>query len=416
MSIFTKLNQKRKEKINKTEDITVDKKHLILRIILFVVFLAGGITGIVIGCTYKSTHVDKGWTLIESSDGENSASNFVLNYYFSSDNKRENAKESKELTNAYTTYCNDAYIMFNPYKHFNGVNGVFFINAHPNTDVKVETPFYNTLKKVKDNNTDALFLAPIYDSYENLFNAKTDAEAKEADPYFNNDLKDYYSEIKTYINNGDISLELKEDNIVRLNISDSYLSYCNQNGISNYFNFNYLYNAASIDYIADKLIANNFKNFKLYSYEGYFRIHLADSTLSTTYIPRTFYNNLIVPEANATFNTSITLVEFKTFPITELEDYYLYDDKTFAHHFINDEGLYSSCTSSLYVYEKGDTSALDLLLKGKEVFVQSSIDVDKLKEIGYFIFNEGSVVKYNDEKLEVKPTENEDFVFTKELI
>ena len=128
-------------------------------------FLGVGITGIVVGCTYNSTHLDPGWHPVSCTEGENNSEDLTLMCYFSN-GKRENASQMKTVTNYYTKLCNNAYKIFNEYKIFEETNGVAYINAHPNEDIKVEETLYNAFKKANDNNAKQIFYCPIMDNYQ----------------------------------------------------------------------------------------------------------------------------------------------------------------------------------------------------------------------------------------------------------
>ena len=419
MTIFQKLKQKREEKKNRPpEELTVSNKHIVIRIIAFVVLLAVGISGIVIGCTYNSTHLESGWQLVECTVGETSASDFNLYCNFSK-SKRENANEMKTISNYYTSLCNNSYKLFNDYKDFEDLKGIAYVNKNPNTDIQVEESLYNVLKKANDSNLKSIFYGPIYDTYHNLYISNSETEAKALDPYYDVETKNFYIELTNYVNNPNhIKITLKENNVVSLDISDEYLTYCNTNNIKNFISLNYFYNAITLDYIADHMISYGIPDFKIYSYDGCYRSHITNAKLDDTYMPYTFYNEHILPEAKIKFTSSISLVELKTFPISKKEEgYYYRDTKKFVHHFLDDSGNYKSCLESLILYKKGDYSLFDSLIKGSKIFTADTLNVETLKENFSFIYNEANVIKYNDSELVFVELFNQDGItFTKELI
>ena len=404
------------KKQNKVEEITVSSKHLVLRIILFVLFLGIGISGIVVGCTYNNNHLDTGWYNVECIEGQTDANNFRLSCYYN-DGKKENANLNKAITKLYTQLCNKAYALFHETRTSDLIVNLKDINSNPNEDIRVESDLYNVFKTILDNDSKVIYYGPVYDTYSNLFSADSDIQAKESDPYYSTKVKDFFDEVSSYVTNDKVKVVLKENNVLRLEVSDDYLTYCNENGITNFVSFNYLHNAITVDFIADKLIEANVSDFRIYSYDGYYRSYYKNDSLSDSYFMRTYYNDYIIPEAKINFKKSTTFVEFKTFPISAGEDSYLYENKKFAHHFLNDECLYTSCCESLLLYKNESASTLDLLLKGTKIFTGSTLDVNGLKAIANFVYNEGNVVKYNDASLEMTDLFDKDgMTFTKELI
>ena len=417
MSIFEKIKEKRElKKAKGPEEVNVSSKHLVLRIILFLVFLGVGITGIVVGCTYNSTHLEPGWHPVSCTEGENNSEDLTLMCYFS-DGKRENASQMKTVTNYYTKLCNNAYKIFNEYKIFEETNGVAYINAHPNEDIKVEEALYNAFKKANDNNVKQIFYCPIMDNYHNLFKAESDAEAIIYDPYYDLNARSMISEIIAYLNNEDVKITLKENNTVRLEVSEEYLNYSKTNNINKYVSFSYFYNSVIVDYIFEHLSSSGVPNFKIYSYDGCYRSHFTDSSLTDSYLYYAYTDEHIIPTGKAKLVGSNSLVELKIFPISQKEDYYVYIDKQFVHHFLDDDGYYKSCVNGFTLYNNESMPTYDLLLKGSKVFTADSLNVDVLRTLGNFIYNDGTVIKYSDDKLEITDLFDKDgMTFTKELI
>lgn len=416
MSLKDKIEE---HKLNKKElsEVEVSSKHVVLRIILFVLFLGIGISGIVIGCTYDSTHLESGWHEVTAQEGLSNAQDIKFMYLFNK-SKRDNASDMKEISTYYTSVCNYSFRLFEDEERYDEFKNLAFINANPNTDITINEDLYNVFKTIVTNSCDVIYYAPIYSVYSELFSSTTDGEAKDNDPYYNDGIKNYFLEVTSFIKNGDIKLVLKENNTINLNISSDYLEYCSQNNIKKYISFNYMYNSVFVDFVADKLLYANLVNFRVYSYDGFVRTHFDNDTVKNSYQFYTYFDNVVVPACTLNLKSSFSLVEIKTFPITTGEDSYVYSDKKFAHHFLDDNGNYSSCIESLILYSNDDSSTLEKLVKGQKAFVMPTLNSNDFKSIGFnFVYNDGNVITYNDSDLEITNVyKTDEITFTKELL
>lgn len=180
--------------------------------------------------------------------------------------------QKKALTLLYTDSIVKAYKMFSMDESFEGITNVYDLNRHPNETMVVDDALYHAFELIAETGNRAIYLAPVYTEYDNLFFCNDDSETVNYDAYQNGEVAAYFSEVAAYSNDpSDVNVELLGGNQVRLSVSDDYLAFAEKNFISDFIDFSWMKNAFITDYVADVMIDNGYTLGSLTSYDGFTR-------------------------------------------------------------------------------------------------------------------------------------------------
>ncbi len=147
---------------------------------------------------------------------------------------------------------------------------MYDLNRHPNETMVVDDALYHAFELIAETGNRAIYLAPVYTEYDNLFFCNDDSETVNYDAYQNGEVAAYFSEVAAYSNDpSDVNVELLGGNQVKLSVSDDYLAFAEKNFISDFIDFSWMKNAFITDYVADVMIENGYTLGSLTSYDGW---------------------------------------------------------------------------------------------------------------------------------------------------
>ena len=90
----------------------------------------------------------------------------------------------------------------------------------------VDDALYHAFELIAETGNRAIYLAPVYTEYDNLFFCNDDSETVNYDAYQNGEVAAYFSEVAAYSNDpSDVNVELLGGNQVKLSVSDDYLAF-----------------------------------------------------------------------------------------------------------------------------------------------------------------------------------------------
>ena len=256
--------------VPKVERVELAQKRPKLRIALVIVLFAVGLGFIGYGI-YGALTRDPGWQEVSVSSGAalNCGGDLHLSYKFE---KGTATAENKALTALYTEACERAYALFQPRQEIAGVKNLHTVNASPNVPVEVEPELYAAFWLLSENGTRALYLAPIYAEYDQIFYSSSPHEAAQFDPFTSAEEQAYFAEVLAFVNDpAHIELELLGDKTVCLHVSDEYLRFAEAYGIDAFLDFYWMKNAFIVDFIAAELQENGFTRAVLSSVDGFSR-------------------------------------------------------------------------------------------------------------------------------------------------
>lgn len=383
---------KSKPTVGKVEKIEVNERHIPLRLVLLIVFILIGITAF--GIFFSTLlNAEPGWMVIEEANTNypSIGQDFILNYYVP---KTNSTASKKKVVSIYSELVEKSFLLFNELNEYEGYNNVYYINHHPNEEIEIDSVLYNAFKKINDHNNKIIFLAPVYQQYRNLFSSESNTYAKEFDPKYNEDMKDYFLEICEFVNSDKVSISLLENNKIKLNVSDDYLEYTKANEIDEYINFWTLKNAFVCDYMATTLYENGITGFVLSSNDGYNYSVGSPEELSLEVWRKDGKKKIMV--GRLSFTGTSQFVTYTDSPLDiNKNDYYEYyesDDKSkdlidVTSRYISEvDGISREGTSAYYAY--GSTiGCAEIAMEVLNIFISDSIDqtkVDEIKNMGIY--------------------------------
>ena len=256
-----------------------EKTSLIIRLVIFIVLLAGGITSIAFGikaCTTKSP----GYYTIEGRYDENvpdyDAGNIAVTFYFDSDVDIK----YREVTSIYSESLKTSYASTSILAHYNGYSSMYDINNAPYGEEVELSPFlYQNLKKAYQYSLDydnySIFNAPIYDYWNYLFSLD-DSNAITLDPANNDDSKAYLEDLVAIINDDtNYSLTFNDEKLtVTLDISSEYEDFIDNRYKYHETNlpiisFNVLEDAIKVNYLSSSLKEAGYTKGYIRTIDGY---------------------------------------------------------------------------------------------------------------------------------------------------
>ncbi|MCD8152362.1 MAG: hypothetical protein LUD71_04700 [Clostridiales bacterium] len=390
------------------EKVELSEKHLKRRLILTILFLLLGAGAIVYGfMQFLSGDDDAGWTEIEAnstSDELSCSEDFVFLYELGAGDTASLA-ENKVLKSLYTDLAVEIYKVYDVDYIYDGVGNVCSINQSPNETVTVEPALYAALETVQEYGDRSIYLGPVYQMYDSLFFCEDDSQTVDYDPYQNSYLMEYYGEIAAYACDPDsVDIELLGDNQVRLSVSEDYLSYAEENGITDYIDFSWMTNAFIVDYLANSLIENGYTHGCITSYDGFVR-NLDDREVSYSFAIYSRNGNEIDQPAILQYTGAQSMVYLRNYMMSEKDTYHYYemDDGDIRTLYLDPaDGLCKSAVNDLVSYSENKNCA-ETLLSVKGIYIAEELDADALDALAedgvYSVYVMDGELIYNDSEL-----------------
>ena len=385
------------------EEIDISEKHTKLKIFIVIVAVIVALVSFGIGITTCLSE-KKGWkTLTVETVAESCAGDFVC-YYYLDKSGTGGRKHLNSVKDDYAEACYYAYRIFNATTEFEGFTNLATLNKNVNTEVRVDSNLYSAFTLMGESGSRALYLAPVYSYYYDLFFAYDETSAALNDPNKNADVAEAFTKILSYANSDEhINLELFGENKVRLNVSAEYKSFIESEYFGVYLDFFILKNAFIIDYISDFMTERD-HGVLLSSFDGYMRSSLNDDK---TYSLNVFdldgnYENLA---ARVTGSGKISAARFKDYTTSKAQyDYfYTYSDGATVTPYLSENGLNSSCIHDLVTYSY-TLSCAEVMLKSLPVYTAEEFSEESISDLKaakiYSMYCESFEVIYNDPSIE----------------
>lgn len=385
---------------------------------------------------------DSGWTNIEvgSSAEIHCGDDYIFRYYVGASGVNATA-EKKALTLLYTDSIVKAYKIFSSDESFEGITNVYDLNRHPNETMLVDDALYHAFELIAETGNRAIYLAPVYTEYDNLFFCNDDSETVNYDAYQNGEVAAYFSEVAAYSNDpSGVNVELLGGNQVKLSVSDDYLAFAEKNFISDFIDLSWMKNAFITDYVADVMIENGYTLGTLTSYDGFTRnLDLtsaitklnADLDNSGTAEENADYSfniydrqgNMIYPAGVMHYNGAESIVSLHNYPMSDKEKYNYYEFKSGdirTRYADTADGLCKSAVNNMAAYAD-NMGCAEILLQVSQVYIADTMDTEAVKNLAengiQTIFGENSVLYYTDPGLELTDLYDKDGVhYTSELL
>lgn len=373
------------------ERVELNEKHPRARMIILIAAIVVALIAFGHIIVTRAT-VTNGWREIEANttaDRVNVGQDFSFLYHLGSSGVSA-AAESKALVILYTDAATEAYRIFNHHEAFEGVNNLYTLNQQVNTPVQVDPALYQAFELIDRLNSRYVYLAPVYAEYHNLFFCNDDWETVSFDPYQNEEVRAYFAQAAEFAaDSAEVNVDLLGDNTVQLTVSDRYLAFAEEYGITSFVDFYWMTDAFVIDYLAQVIEENGYDKGVLSSYDGFTRC-LSNTDIEYSYpVYDELENSLILTAATMNYAGGTTLVNLHRMPLnTEKEIYYYrFDDGSVrsAHADIAD-GL-SKAVTRVMIATSDSMGCAEALMRLMPVYAADALDeaaVSQLTEEGLY--------------------------------
>lgn len=355
-------------------------KNRTVRWILIAVFLVVAVVAVGLGIMGVLKASD-GWQRIEpGTSNMNCSHQFTLTYDLGAGEASATA-EKKALSTLYGDATEKAWhIFYSEAGELEGVNGINWINSHPNEEVAVAPELYQALLQLKNDGTRALYFGPVYTAYDQVFFSVNDVEAELCDPATNPVMMEYVTAVAAYANDPEsVNLELRGENKVFLKVSAEYAAFLEENGASATLDFGWLRNAFVIDYMAKRIEDAGFTNGYLSSVDGFTRnLDRRD----TGYGMDLFLQGKGV--AKMGYRGGLSMLCLRSYPMSEGEAYRYYtyaDGRTVVPYIDLHSGTAKTAADQLITYST-EYSCAELAMFILPVYTADSLDEGLLQDLG----------------------------------
>lgn len=384
--------------------IELDEKKIKPRLILTIVFFIIAIIAITYGVVSMNS-TDDGWRTVEvSSKLDGSCLPEIAFQYNLGASGVAAGVEYRELSKVYTEAADNATKFFNN-RYYVDTSNLRTLNDSPNSDVAVAQELYDALKLLSDSGRREIFYAPYYDEYTSLFLCVDENEAYNFNPKRNPEVETYISSLSAYVGDENhVSLTFGENNTLRLNVSDEYLAFAEEYGITSYVDLYWMKNAFVVDYIAKQLMENGFYFGSLSTFDGYVRNLDKGSGYIYGFNLYDKVGDTVNPAAIMKYSGQISVVNYRSYPMTDLDaPYYSEDaDGNTLSKYIGGNGYPVSATGSLVMFSR-EKSCAEILVSTMEYYLADTLDtaeVENIPEINCVYCEDSKVVTNStDEKI-----------------
>ncbi len=369
--------------VRRPTKVELSDKNLKLRAAIVIVAIAIAVAAFGIfakTCTSK----EGGWTEIESDSVEGiSYDNELYFFYNLGTGEMSATSEFKLVSNLYNKTLSEIAPLLDAYNSYDGVNNLYTLNRHPNQEFKVSKLLYEALELIGRRDVRNIYCAPVLEAYSGIFSAKDDSQAVLYDPYENEALRAYFSELCAFVSDKQsVDLQLLGDNTVRLYVSEAYLAFAKENGIRNYVDLWLFKNAFMIDHCVKTFTAAGYTNGYFISFDGYMRN--MDGKNAYDYDVHTLENGQILTAAILTYDKPISLANFRIYGLGAYEKasrVYVYKDLRFRHDYLDvSDGLCKAASSELIAYSFDKGCAETALLSIKP-YIAEELDASALASL-----------------------------------
>ncbi len=394
--------------VPKVEKVELSEKNVGPRLLLVVLLLAIGLTAIGYGI-HTLLSKEPGWQEIEAdSRGEvNCGEEFVFLYQLGVSGISATA-EHKALIMVYTEACEQAYKLFHSKQAFEGVNNVYYINQHPNQEIVVDPVLYQAFEKLQTTESRYLYLAPVWEQYNDIFSCTDDSQIVDFDPYTNSEVARAYEELAVFASDvAAVEIKLLDDNKVMLYVSDAYLEYAQENYITGFIDFAWMKNAFITDYLADTMLEKGYTKGSISSYDGFVR-NLDNRGQTYSFHLFDVVDANIYQVATMEYSGARSIVNLRSFPINGLDRnrYYQLSNGEIRNAYLDvQDGFCRNSVNTLISYAE-DKGCAEIALQIADIFIADILQEEELFKLSgsgiHSVYCENNNIVYTQETLLLK--------------
>lgn len=223
--------EKEREKTN----IRMPVKHMVPRIIAFIVLLAGGISLIVLSVLGVFSQ-ESGIQVINVNEDPDykAGENITLRYYLSG-NSIQRRNQANEIASEYSKSMKSISKLLEEEDEIIGVKSISYISRNADREVEIDEILYKTLSSAIENQKNpaySIYLGPLYQRWNFWINSPDSAKTT-VDPLYNVPGATVISDYIDLLESGEnIKLNLLGDNKVKLELSQTYRQWLEDNEYS----------------------------------------------------------------------------------------------------------------------------------------------------------------------------------------
>ena len=291
--------------------------------------------------------------------------------YYAEGSSNEIRRLTNQVQKLYTTLALEAYKLLDERAVYEGLSNIASINAAPNSWVSVPESLYAVLESANSLHSEhySLFSGALHAQWETLRYLEDPAEF---DPANDGDKKALLARHAQWLRTpGTFSLDFDKDNTaVRLNVSDAYLSWAQENGIdAPVLDLNALHDAYLMKAVAQSLRAQGYNDGYLYTDSGLY-VYLSGAGQGISFTVNAYDGEKEIAVAALNASSPLSLVRFTAYaPEGAQYGYYTVekDGKPLYRHLYPDiaSGEYCDQLMTLYL-AAGENDILDIALRCAE--------------------------------------------------
>lgn len=396
--------------------IELSNKHIGLRIFFVVLAII-----VAIGAFWSALNgllsSKAGWTKIENYAVVRNMEDFSFQYYIGGKDGISATDEKKAVSGKYSELFSNAYFLFNADEEKEEFHNLWYINHHANELIFVDEGLHKALALIQEKNDKLLLLGPVYRLYRTLCYSASDLDAEIYDPTVNEEAANFVKQVVSFIENGDVKLEVYVENALKLTVSEAYQAFLKENGEENILDFGWTRNAFILDYLADGLLEEGYDHGIINSVDGFTR-YLGKEDTSYEYSVCEQIDKKIFPIVHLTQVGKGSQVQLNARAIRTGCDefYYIYKDGRSINSYLDlKDGMNKASATCLMGYSK-DKSCADLLLSVMPVYVADSLDQSLIPEDVGVLWREGNVIYHTDRLMSFTVYEGDMLKLTKKKI
>lgn len=366
--------------IQKSIKIQLPEGRLGLRLALVIVLIALAVGSFALGIN-SIFSTEAGLAEVSALSGEmNAGESFTFYYYLGYDGTNA-TDERRTLRSLYTEAATDALELFGADIESETV-GLCYISRHPNEDIEVGQALYSAFELLEESGTRYHYLAPLYAQYHALCSSQSDVEAAQYDPRLDAAQGEFFARTAAFASDeGSVDIELLGEGRVRLSVSEEYLAFAQENGISSFVDLGWMENAFIADYIAGALIEAGYTRGALISDDGFMRCLDGETGTEYSFGFSHREGNAVTNLATLHFSGSVSLACLRDYPAagSGAAGYYQYEDGSLRSSYLDTaDGLDRCCVPELCA-SSFDTGCAGLALKLAPLFIAGSLDAEALE-------------------------------------
>lgn len=340
--------QKSQPYVKPVQKIELSESHTGLRLVFFIIAVVVAAVALSIGVADLFS-VPGGVQKLDVLSGSVGCGGDFSLFYDLGQGGNAAKKLKRDVEATYTDAASKAAVIFSGEN--DGQGNLGYVNAHPGETVTVDPALYKAFEQFEQSGGRLLYLGPIAETYQSLFYCTSDADAEKFDPLKDEAQGRFQTAVLAFAASDDhVRLQLLGENRVKLEVSEEYRQFAEENGVTSYLDFHCLRNAVIIDYLTERLESAGLHKGCLLSNDGYARV-FGDGVELTSEI-RAVGDLTAEPVGYAMFPAGHSFVTLRNYATAYSTEYcYTYADGEIRTRYLDEKlGVKAGCLDDLLGY------------------------------------------------------------------